>query len=121
MTETLGRAEILRRKRDMDRVMRRGTRIAGPALYLRFAPREAEPDDNRTAPARRIAFLLARRTGNAVARNRLKRRLREAYRRNKEWFPVGFDYLLHVTPAAARLDYPGLLVHTRELAMKVPR
>jgi ribonuclease P protein component len=111
MAETLGRAEILRHRRDMSRVMR-AARVFGPALSLRYSP---APDRS----SRRIAFLLSRRVGSAVARNRLKRRLREVYRRHKDWVPAGCDYLLSATPAAAGLDLEALTESVRALAAGV--
>lgn len=121
MIESLGRVEILRQKRDVNRVMRTGRKLAGPALFLRFAPRDSSPSDNSALPERRIAFLLSRRVGNSPERNRLKRRLREIYRRNKAWFPAGFDYLLNATPAAGKLTFAGLAAETERLAQRLPR
>jgi len=93
MAESLARTEILRRRRDVARVRRVGTKTGTRFLSLRCAPNPDSPTDNPAAadpPPRRVAFLLPRGVGNAVARNRLKRRLREVYRRNKEWFPTGY-------------------------------
>lgn len=128
MVESLARAEILRRKRDVSRVRRLGEKTGTRFLSLRHAPR---PEENSgtgfgdsphsgtvPAPSRRVAFLLPRRVGNAVARNRLKRRLREIYRRNKSWFPVGFDYLVQPTPAAGRLSFAELLEETKRAAAR---
>jgi ribonuclease P protein component len=69
---------------------------------------------------RRIAFLLGRGFGCAVERNRLKRRLRETYRRNKDWFPAGYDYILSPTPAGSGLPVARLEAETRKLTSRVP-
>jgi ribonuclease P protein component len=110
MAETLARIEILRRKRDVARVRRLGAKTGTRFLSLRCAPNPDSPADNPTAsvPSRRVAFLLPRGVGNAVERNRLKRRLREIYRRNKGWFLAGQDFLIQPTVAAGRLSFAEL-------------
>jgi ribonuclease P protein component len=110
MAETLARIEILRRRRDVTRVRRLGAKYGTRFLSLRCAPHTDSPADNPPAPvpSRRVAFLLPRGVGNAVERNRLKRRLREIYRRNKDRFPAGQDLLIQPTLAAARLSFAEL-------------
>jgi ribonuclease P protein component len=114
MTETLKRREILRHRRDLDRVLRTGRRLSGPPLLLRAGRQPA----STVLPPRRIAFLLSRRTGTAVVRNRLRRRLREIYRRNKTAFPSGHDYLLQAGPGAEKLSFAELAGLTLDLARK---
>jgi ribonuclease P protein component len=116
---TLARSEMLKRRSDLVRVLRGGTRVAGPALWLRFAPQPVSPAP-QPATERRIAFLLSRPVGCAVVRNRVKRRLREAYRRHKSWFPPGYDYVLGAMPAAAALTLEQLETETGKLAGRVP-
>jgi ribonuclease P protein component len=119
MAESLARAEILRRRRDVARVRRFGAKTGTRFLSLRCAPNPDSPTDNPASsdlPTRRVAFLLPRRVGNAVERNRLKRRLREIYRRNKDWFPDGRDCIIQPTVAAGKLPFAELLDHTRQAA-----
>jgi ribonuclease P protein component len=109
MAESLARTEILRRQRDLNRVRRLGTKTGTRFLSLRSAPRpEENPGGSLPVPYRRVAFLLPRGVGNAVERNRLKRRLREIYRRNKGWFPAGHDLLIRPTPSAGKLSFEEL-------------
>lgn len=127
MSETLKRSEILRHKRQFDRIRNCGRRISGPLLYLRCAPSStpAHPDpllaipDTACASSRRAGFLLARNTKGAVRRNRLKRRLREIFRRHKHWFPAGCDYLFYAAPETADLSSDQLLKLAKRLAEKV--
>ena len=51
-----------------------------------------------------VAYAIGKRVGNAVVRNRLRRRLREAVRRTGE-LPAG-TYLVRAGPPAAGLSFP---------------
>jgi len=106
--ETLKRSEVLRGRRDVALVFRQGRRVPGGPVYLRWRRRPESETDRDRLPPRQVAFLLARGVGNAVRRNRLKRRLRELYRRNKHRFPEGRDYLLHAGPGAGDLSFAEL-------------
>lgn len=83
--EGLSRAERLSRKRDFERVFREGRRLDLPYLRIVYA------ENGR--PWRRIGFAVSRKVGRAVVRNRIKRILRETFRRHKEIFPPGCDFV----------------------------
>ncbi|HXC30721.1 MAG TPA: ribonuclease P protein component [Stellaceae bacterium] len=67
------RLDKLKTRADFLRVAAGRVRAARPGLVLQAAPR---PDDG--ALALRVGFTASKRVGNAVARNRAKRRLRAA-------------------------------------------
>ncbi len=46
--------------------------------------------------AKRLGITVTKKTGNAVFRNRMKRLLREFFRRNKDLFPAGHDVVVMV-------------------------
>ena len=74
----LPRAERLRSRAEFDRLFRRGARVEGPAFVLLWR-REPGP--------RAVGFAVGRRLGGSVIRNRARRRLREAYRRQRDLLP----------------------------------
>jgi ribonuclease P protein component len=59
-------------------------------------------------PWRRLGLTVGKRTGNAVARNRVKRKLREYFRCNKAYFPDSTDIVISARTGAAQLDYKAL-------------
>jgi ribonuclease P protein component len=59
-----------------------------------------------------LAFAIGKRVGNAVVRNRLRRRLREAARR-LEVLPAGL-YLVRAKPDAAGLSFQEISDHLRQ-------
>lgn len=83
-THTLGKSRRLTLSSDVARVRHQGARIeAGPWVVHCF-----QRGDDRPA---RFSATPTRKAGNAVARNRIRRLLREAFRTAPESFPPGID------------------------------
>ena len=53
----------------------------------------------------RLGLSVSKKTGGAVQRNHVKRRLREYFRLNKELFPVNSDIIISVKHGAADKSY----------------
>ena len=80
--------KTIKSRRDFERVFSCGRRYNDALLRIRVAPHEGAPG--------RVAFVAAKRLGNAVFRNRCKRVLREAVRLSS--LPVdGYDVILFST------------------------
>ena len=105
--ERFPKEERLRNRRDYLRVERYKTaRLVTYHLIILIAP-------NNLNHAR-IGITASKKTGNAVARNRLKRCLREIYRKNKPLFRPGSDYVLIVRARAAIPEQAVLLKELKE-------
>ncbi|HEV2349744.1 MAG TPA: ribonuclease P protein component [Terriglobia bacterium] len=59
-------------------------------------------------PQTRLGVTAPVRLGNAVFRNRLKRRLREVFRLHRATIPGGWDIVLNPRPAVAQVEFPVL-------------
>lgn len=55
--------------------------------------------------AKRVGITVSKRVGPAVVRNRVKRFVRESYRRRRASFPGGLDVVLVAKKTAAELDF----------------
>lgn len=98
------------RSGEFARIERQGTRAAGALLVLLARLRK----DGRPG---RVGFTVSKKVGNAVIRNRVRRRLRDIVRRHKPWLDAR-DLIVIVKPEAAGADSGALFA---ELASLVER
>ena len=92
----------LKQRREFQRVAGKGLRAARPGLVLQALPAPGQP--------LRVGFTATKKLGNAVARNRAKRRLREAARLMLGAGQVGgVDLVLICREATGDRAWPTLL------------
>jgi ribonuclease P protein component len=110
----LSRRHRLSRSRDFDAVYRKGRSVSTRFLVLYSFPRE-EGEDGEP----RLGLAVSRQLGNAVERNRLKRRLRAAFDAVAGELPPGHDYVLIARPglteAIASRGFPWLTERVQEI------
>jgi ribonuclease P protein component len=80
--------------------MRAGRAYARPAFALHAL---AAPGENRA-----LGIICGRRVGNAVARNRVKRRLREIFRTAPAYFRPGWWFVVAARPPITTLPFADL-------------
>ena len=90
--ETFRRHERLRRRRDFER-LRAGRTIRGTILTIRYLP--------SATGVSRLGVQVGKRVGPAVIRNKVKRRLREEFRRIKHRIKEPTDLVLWACPESA--------------------
>ena len=96
--ETLKRHDRMRRRADFLRCYRKGRRKHGSLAVLYVAPNECG--------RARLGMTVSRKVGGAVKRQKVKRRIREVFRRwsERQNLPP-LDLLVHVKPAAAKASF----------------
>jgi len=76
----------LKKKDEFTRVFRAGVVWKGSLFYIHVLPREEDDLRRRIGP--RLGMVVPRRVGSAVERNRIKRKIREAFRKGAHRLPV---------------------------------
>ena len=109
--QRLPRGARLRDARDFARVNRDGQRRATPHFVAVCAPARADGPP-------RLGLAVSRRVGNAVARNRVKRRVREWFRRNRRLLPAASDWVVIARSGAAELDAAATASELSRLAAR---
>ena len=95
------RTERLLRSSEYEQVGQRGRRTVSSAFVILTAVREA-------AGPSRLGITASRRVGNAVARNRVKRRIREWFRRARADWERSTDVVVIARQPATRLAFEEL-------------
>ncbi len=92
-----------------------GARVSLPAFMM-------QARDRRDHAAPRIGLTVTRKTGNAVERNRIRRRLREAARTVVgSAGRAGFDYVLVARRPALDAPFPALVSELEQAVGRVHR
>jgi ribonuclease P protein component len=106
-----GAARVRRRPEYLE-IQNRGRRVVGPNLLL-FALPFAVPGGGR------LGVTVSKKVGGAVLRNRVKRWIRDCYRRRRPEFPRGLDLVVVARPPAARADHDAVCNELASLARRL--
>lgn len=96
--ESFPRALRLRRRPQFLQIQRNGKRVHTKHFILIVSPRT----DGEVG---RFGVTVTKKVAGAVGRNRVKRVLREVFRRNRHYFPSGYDVVVIAKSGAPLLGY----------------
>ena len=117
------RSDRLLDSRDFRRILRRGRRAAHRDVVVISTPvdkKHLKSNDLRDPESigSRLGITASRKVGNAVARNRVKRRIREWFRNDRASLPRDTDWVLIARAGAAELGAPDTQRELRELGAR---
>jgi ribonuclease P protein component len=103
------------RDRTTFRALRRpeGRATRGPVSAAFLSPTWNDGDSSAASATVRVGFSVGKACGNAVVRNRIRRRFRVAVRESGPAVPAG-SYLVRGTTAAATVPFGSLVTSVRE-------
>lgn len=107
--ESFGRDRRVLRRSDYLDTYSRGRRHVGRWLVVFVRP--------GSGPAARLGVTITKKTGSAVVRNRLRRRLKELFRRSGA-FGAPVDVVLNVRPGAEKAAFAELASDFERLARR---
>ncbi|MFG2990747.1 ribonuclease P protein component [Streptomyces sp. NPDC048257] len=108
----------LRRREDFASAVRRGRRAGRPLLvvHLRTSGATDPHEPGEIDPSTRAGFVVSKAVGNAVIRNRVKRRLRHLVRERLSQLPAGSLVVVRALPGAGDAD-PDALARDLDAAL----
>jgi ribonuclease P protein component len=94
------RAARLQRRSDFEAVYRSGRRRSSARFVIFY--------QTNGGPQSRFGSSVKKAVGNAVVRNRIRRRIREILRRNSSEIPSGWDLVIHPRRSVAQAAFAPL-------------
>ena len=92
------RQERMQYRWEFDQVKKHGLSFVGKFIVLSIV-------EHKQIDRRRIGYVITKRIGPAIIRNRIKRKLREIYRLHREFFNNGISIVIIARPAAVKASY----------------
>ena len=105
----LPKSEILKSRRAFRQLFSSGKRIKGSIGQLIYLPNDSK----------KVAFVVGKRVGSSVTRNKLKRRMREVYRHHKNAVPGGIMVLFQLFQQNNIPDYQAIESEFLKLCSKL--
>jgi ribonuclease P protein component len=103
----------LRNRREFLAVQDRGAKVSVDCLLAIVLPNELA--------FTRLGLTVSSKVGNAVVRNRIRRKLRELFRSRQQALPKGLDVVLIAKGSAANADFAALSKAYDAIALKLSR
>jgi ribonuclease P protein component len=100
LSERFPKSRRLLRPQEFQRVFAQGSKVSGRLVQLLYLPNSLE--------STRLGVAVGKRLGRAVRRNLLKRRIREALRRQQAIIQTGLDIVVFPKTQASIVDFPSL-------------
>ncbi len=105
--EGLSKKERLRKDKEFQAVFREGKKLwINSILLIIYKPNSLN--------YRRLGIVVSKKIKKATQRNKVKRWIRELFRRNKDWFPENCDIIIIPHPNLLNLEYKKLMEIARE-------
>ena len=101
----------LRNRRAFRFVYEEGKFVANYLIAIHYVP--------KPVAKHRIGFTAGKRLGNAVLRNRCKRRLKEQYRLNKHLIPDGIDLIVVARKALVKCEWEQIGAAFRDVISRI--
>ncbi len=105
--EGIKRIERIRKKTEFKKIFNSATKINSEKINIYYSKNKSEIS--------RFAVVTSKRLGNAVVRNKIKRSIREVYRRQKGYFHKGIDWIFVPQGKWEKINY----LETKRLLLDV--
>ena len=110
-TQRFRRGDRLKKRYEFKQAQLSGRRIHTPHFLIVVHPNALQNS--------RLGITVTKKVGNAVQRNRIKRLVREVFRRNRQLFPPSEDLVFIAKRGAGEIDYGSLLSELQRAAKKL--